>query len=113
MGRLSCPSCGYSKDAGSERPISEGPYDLWFRLPLWLRTPCRGETLWAYDADHLAVIAEYLNSRLRMRLPNVNRSVPSRLPAWAKNGKARDDVRAACAGSRSGCTKTDGRTHAT
>ena len=64
-------------------------------LPLWLQTPCWGQVLWAYDADHLDFLERYVRASIRERQPNRNTSLASRLPAWLKDAKHRRDVLAA------------------
>ncbi|HEX2209471.1 MAG TPA: hypothetical protein VHG93_17465 [Longimicrobium sp.] len=73
-----------------------GPVDPYFHLPLWLRTPCRGETLWAYNEAHLRWLEEYVGAELRERSPGEhgwsNRALASRLPRWMQSAKNRDAV---------------------
>jgi hypothetical protein len=69
-----------------------GPTDWYFHRPLWLQTPCAGDTLWALHAKHLAFLERYVRASQRRRTPNVNRSAASRLPGWIKGAKERDDV---------------------
>ncbi|HEU0051767.1 MAG TPA: hypothetical protein VFQ39_01275, partial [Longimicrobium sp.] len=63
-----------------------------FALPLWLRTSCRGNLLWAYNAPHLDFLERWVGATLRHRAPNANRSLASRLPRWMTAANARDDV---------------------
>ncbi len=95
--RLACTGRGYAKDwagghsfahrRGGElriyrtRPRSGGAerYDP-FDLELWLKAPCRGETLWTYNEEHLAFLRHYVAARLRERAPKRNGSLASRLP---------------------------------
>jgi hypothetical protein len=69
-----------------------GPYDWYFQLPLWLQTPCCGQILWAYNADHLAFLFSYVTADLREGNPHRNQSLASRLPGWMKSGKNRAQV---------------------
>jgi ribosomal protein L37E len=92
--RLACTNCGYSQ-VRRENDLSIGaPIDWYFRLPLWLQTPCRGRILWAYNAAHLRFLEDYIGADLRERLPNphTNKSLASRLPSWMKSAKNRDEV---------------------
>lgn len=71
-------------------------------LVLWLRTPCRGRTLWAYGPEHLELLARLVGAELRERRRHPehgwsNQSVLSRLPTWMKAGGARADVLAGLA----------------
>ena len=66
--------------------------DWYFRLPLWLQISCCGETLWAYNKNHLNFLEDYVGAKLRERTPNTNKSLASRLPQWIKSRKNRDEV---------------------
>jgi hypothetical protein len=87
--RLVCPACAYARDG-----LALGD------APLWLRTPCCGEELWAFNADHLAFLERYVAADLRENpapgapLPRGirNATLASRLPAWMKRARNRDDV---------------------
>ncbi len=68
------------------------PLDPYFHLPLWLRSDTRGETVWAYNREHLAFLEAYLRATLRQRSPNHNGSLVSRLPGWMKVSAIRQDV---------------------
>jgi hypothetical protein len=98
--QLVCPTCGYAKD-WAEREIarrsSQGPFDDYFGLPLWLVDICRGRPLWFLNARHLHEVESFLRAELRERphdekLGWANQSWPSRLPAWMKSAKHRADV---------------------
>jgi hypothetical protein len=76
--------------------------DAYFHEPLWLRTPCSGHELWAYNEQHLAFIKEYVSAELRGSYRDTqygysNQSLASRLPTWMKSAKNRDAVVAAVA----------------
>lgn len=95
--RCVCPSCGYAQD-WRKRDIGIGreAIDWYFRLPLWLQTPCCGHILWAYNADHRAYLDAYVRATLREPAAPVtlsrNRSLVSRLPLWMKRKENRADV---------------------
>lgn len=100
--RVTCPHCAYTAEwarSGIRYPIVRDPY---FHLPLWLQVPCAGETLWAYNASHLAFLERFVRaevrepSRPRGAEPR-NRTMASRLPTWIKSGKRRDEILAAIA----------------
>lgn len=94
--RVVCLKCTYRKSwNGGEIGIG-GSVDWYFRLPLWLQTECVGETLWAYNEKHLEFIETYVAAKLRIRTPNTNKSLASRLPQWIKRAKNRDEVLRAC-----------------
>ena len=69
-----------------------GNFDWYFRFPLWLEISCCGETLWAYNEKHLEFIEKYVAAKLRERVPNINKSLASRLPDWIKRAKNRDEI---------------------
>ena len=97
--RLTCTRCSFTRD-WAEREIARGwdrAEDDYFGLPLWLQTRCCGELLWAINEQHLAALEAFVGARLRERRHDEvagwsNRSLPSRLPAWIKSGKNRDEV---------------------
>ncbi|KAB8145691.1 hypothetical protein F8S13_00980 [Chloroflexia bacterium SDU3-3] len=90
--RASCTSCGYARRTSASTASIGGPRDWYLGLPLWLQTPCCGETLWALNEEHLAFLEHYLLARLRRRTPNINTSVASRLPRWMTSAKHRAEV---------------------
>ncbi|MFI8685911.1 hypothetical protein [Rossellomorea sp. NPDC077527] len=59
---------------------------------MWLTTNCCGDTLWAYNKEHLIFLESYVGALVRERVPNINQSVASRLPGWIKSVKNRDAV---------------------
>ena len=97
--RLTCLSCGYAS-SWAKREISRGwreARDDYFELPLWLQTACCGETLWAYDIDHLEFIERFVRAELRERAKDaergwMNASLASRLPQWLKAAKNRAQI---------------------
>ncbi|MCP2327328.1 hypothetical protein HDA40_005835 [Hamadaea flava] len=60
-------------------------------LPLWLAVPFRGRVLWAINADHLTFLENYVAADLRETAPG-NSRLASRIPAWIKSAKNRDDI---------------------
>jgi len=109
--KLSCLHCGHTKiwncyaygivQSRVTRDYhgvvqSRWPYDWYFHRPLWLQTPCCGEILWAFNAEHLTFLEQYVTAKQRAR-PYVqtgarNRTIASRLPFWFKSAKNRDTV---------------------
>jgi len=75
---------------------ADGADSVALGLPLWLRAETRHGVLYAYNAAHLAYIADYLVGTLREERPDDtglrNRSIVSRLPRWAKLARNREDV---------------------
>ena len=111
--RLTCAACGHARGwSGNVGSVAYGPdasrypagavgigapVDWYFHLPLWLQAPCRGHTLWAYNARHLRFLRDLVSADLRERerdprLGWRNGSLASRLPAWMLDGAHRDDV---------------------
>jgi hypothetical protein len=109
--QLTCVHCGYGAGWAPSKPgvltsaaperfpghvAYGGPVDPYFHLPLWLQAPCRGQTLWAYNAAHLRWLEDFIGAGLRERAPGEhgwsNQGLASRLPAWMRSAKNRDDV---------------------
>lgn len=94
--RVVCAGCGYVRVGqvdGPNRDTRAGAAaERYSGLPLWLQTPCCGEILWAYNAEHLAFLERYVGATLRERMPNKNSSLASRLPTWLKSAKNREEV---------------------
>ena len=92
--RVACSACGFTQDQSGS---TAGPWrgqdavEPHFHLPLWLQTPCCGDTLWAFNCEHLDYIEEYVCASLREGFAG-NNTVASRLPAWLVTAKHRDDV---------------------
>ncbi|MFD9127636.1 hypothetical protein [Kitasatospora sp. NPDC059571] len=91
---LRCP-CG---TLGSH-PVAV--YPSWWRnqgtdpvsgLPLWLRADLRGQVVWALDAEHLAYLEGILGGEPGFRPGSRYGTLGSRLPAWIKQARSRDDV---------------------
>jgi hypothetical protein len=99
---LSCTACGHSAVQLTSEARIDGATDWFFGVPLWLSAPCCGETLWAYNADHLAYLERYVGAQLREHIRHPehgwsNASLGSRLPAWMQSAKNRDAVLACIA----------------
>ncbi|WP_067823251.1 hypothetical protein [Actinomadura kijaniata] len=109
--RLSCTGCGHTAEwtpRGWQRgegdpyfthggpllvPHFTGPNDPYFDLPLWLRRPCCGHVLWAYNQRHLDLLEAYVAARLRERGAwTGSGSLLERLPAWMKAADNRPEV---------------------
>jgi hypothetical protein len=109
---LTCPQCGLAR---AWQPASPGvatttdlsryiegqvtvgaAVDWYFHLPLWLRAPCCGETLWAYNAQHLAFLETYVTAKLREHQQGeygwANQSLRNRLPGWMKKAGNRKAI---------------------
>ncbi|HEV2235922.1 MAG TPA: hypothetical protein VGR57_04590 [Ktedonobacterales bacterium] len=95
--RCTCLHCGYQRERhGGDSIVIYHGADWYFGLPVWLQTPCRGHTLWAYNARHLAFLEDYARATLREAPTGEgwarNQTLASRLPRWIKSGHHRDDV---------------------
>ncbi len=106
--RLTCPHCGANQSRTNRTlVVSNDATDWYFRLPLWLQTPCCGHVLWARNVEHLAFLEQFVGAKLRER-PSVadgyrNRLLASRLPLWLKAARSRAHVLVALAKLRSLC----------
>lgn len=115
--RLVCRRCGHLQE---NRPpavagLARVGHDDYFRLPLWLATPCCGELLWAFNARHLGALEDFGLAELRERRRDPahgwsNQSFASRLPKWLKAGKNRPDVERALARLRARLEAAEGQT---
>jgi hypothetical protein len=95
--RLSCTRCGRNDRRTAFVRWIHGPADTVFGLPVWLRTPCCGQTLWAYNARHLDALEAFVAASLRERRPSPegtwrNQAWVSRIPRWLRSAKNRDEV---------------------
>ena len=82
---LVCAACGQTEDWPGGPITAGGVYDWFFRLPLWLLTPCGDETLWAYNARHLDQLTRYLTT-------SDHPDAASPLPRWLTATANRADV---------------------
>ncbi|WP_328444668.1 hypothetical protein OG780_03850 [Streptomyces sp. NBC_00386] len=105
--RLTCSGCGAVAGRSAEQrdtalvgAVPGGTEDPFFRRPLWLRTRCAGRILWAYDVEHVDVLAAFVGARLRERRASQTRATFARLPAWTKSAGHRDEVPAGLAALR-------------
>lgn len=108
--KLVCTHCGYSKSL-EQNPDSilfsspghqivgkhlyiGGAVDPFFHVPLWLKTNCCGNILWAYNYQHLIFLESHVESKLRERNGQEpsNSSLGSRLPKWMTTKQNRADV---------------------
>ena len=100
--RLSCGGCGklLERTQGPVRIYETEALDPYFDLPLWLQVGCCGNTLWAYNREHLRFLEAFVGARLRERVhdPTLgwsNAGLTSRLPKWLKAAKHREEILAA------------------
>lgn len=104
--RVVCADCGYNKtienilkrkDPKQKQGnvlIFGAPVDPFFHLPVWLQTEFSGETLWAYNLEHLDFLAEHIGAKLRERngYQYQVRSIGARLPRWMTSSGNREAV---------------------
>jgi hypothetical protein len=95
--RLTCTRCGRNERRTAFVRRLHGPADTVFGLPVWLRTPCCGHTLWAYNAIHLDALEAFVGAALRERRPDEhgawrNQAWVSRIPAWLRSAKNRGEI---------------------
>jgi len=104
--RMVCPTCGHIKE-WEQDAYDEKSGLTWSMDPqLWLRIPCCGEVLWAYNWRHLQFIEDYVGAVLREHTRDPthgwsNQSLANRLPKWLKEAKNREEVLKAIARLRS------------
>ncbi|MBB4935517.1 DNA-directed RNA polymerase subunit RPC12/RpoP [Lipingzhangella halophila] len=98
--RLACGGCGAVADwepevrgAGLAGAVLGGTEDPFFRRPLWLQTRCVGQTLWAYNEEHVNELSAYIGAQLRERNgARPTMSMFARLPRWMKRSDNRAEV---------------------
>jgi hypothetical protein len=94
--RLVCGGCGLTKEgAGESYTLGSNygpPTDPFMKLDLWLQAPCCGQTLWAYNPEHLDFIEGYVSADLRQGRGNSGWGLASKLPRWMILRKNRDEV---------------------
>jgi hypothetical protein len=104
--RVVCAACGYNKTLEKISPRQDPkqkrgnvlvmgvPRDPFFYLPVWLQADFSGETLWAYNLEHLDFLAQHVGAKLRERntSPRMNRSIGARLPRWMTAADKREAV---------------------
>ena len=106
--RLTCAGCALVRKwpgpDGVRTALTGTDVDPWFRLPLRLRAPACGHTVWAYNERHLELLRRFVAARHRAReaTPTRIHSVASRLPEWFKLAGNRTELLRALtrAGSR-------------
>ncbi len=90
---VTCLECGTSTKVRIKWRVERfgKPYDPAFGLPLWSQMPCCGETLWAYNGEHLRALKEYVAAELREDI-GLHWSMFGRLPRWMSARKNRGAV---------------------
>ncbi len=92
--RLSCPHCGLARETDGTTSTWGGAVDPWFGVSLWLSADFRGHTVWAFNADHLEVLRDFVAADLRERAPapGAAMSMLEKLPGWMTSAKHRDGL---------------------
>jgi len=89
--KLTCPGCQcvMVENITWHKKSNLGAYDPHFGLKLWFVGNIKGQAFWAYNREHLTFIKNYVTAKIRIREPNSNRSLVSRLPSWLLSTKNR------------------------
>jgi len=104
--QLVCTACGYNQKLAkvshrvntSQKQgqilIFGAPVDPFFHLPLWYRLDLMGETLWAYNLEHLSLLEQHIGAKLRERNQQTTRirSIGARLPKWMTAARNRKEL---------------------
>jgi hypothetical protein len=94
--KVSCLHCSYTRNWDRKIQRRGGPYDWYFRLPLWFQTPCCGEILWVFNKEHLSFLESYVAAKQRIKITASggirNKTLSNRLPTWIKKAKNRDEI---------------------
>ncbi|HEV2404697.1 MAG TPA: hypothetical protein VGR88_04565 [Ktedonobacterales bacterium] len=94
--RCVCAKCGYVKEWQGKKVSVGAAQDWYFGYPLWLQTPCCGQTLWAYNEPHLRFLEEFVAADLRERAPERRNShsltYAARLPRWLQSAANREEA---------------------
>ncbi len=98
--RFCCVNCAIVQSSQLSGWSENLPVDWIFHYPLWLQTDCCGQTLWAYNFDHLSFLESYIAAKLRIgiiasdskEVSYRNSTLASRLPRWMIQAKNRDEV---------------------
>ena len=88
-----CDGCGFEFDEAPRwAHTAIGPHDPHVGLPLHFQRAVLGHTLWAYNREHLVYLRDFIGATNRVREPNRNSSLASRLPDWMKAAKHREPI---------------------
>lgn len=67
------------------------PRDPCFGMELWLQIPVKGNTLWAYNLEHIEYLQKYIDSKLRNKSHTGSHfSLVCKLPRWMILAQNRD-----------------------
>ncbi|MEM6988455.1 MAG: hypothetical protein AAF499_18215 [Pseudomonadota bacterium] len=99
--RLVCAGCSLAREwqkTSLQSNWRQSPArDDYFNAVLWLRESLGRNELWAYNPRHLDLIEQFVAAKHRQRTRDnvlgwANRRFTSRLPAWIKAAKNRQDI---------------------
>ena len=96
--KVTCPTCG-SQEAykptytpSAPAPVRDVSTDPFFGMPLWYQESFKGNVLWAYNAEHLLYLEQYIAAKLRERNGLVSMTMVERLPLFIKSAKNREEL---------------------
>lgn len=91
-----CPKCHEYRDSTIRWQDLGKPVDPFFGLALYVQAPCCGNVLWAWNLQHLDLLAAVVGARLRERARGLsfrsNDTLLAKLPRWVKAAKSREPV---------------------
>ncbi|AFC23864.1 hypothetical protein [Saprospira grandis] len=90
--QVACIHCGFNKKFEPLFSCLPHYVRLTIDINYFLVIHCCGHVLWARNRAHLDFIERYVEADLRERVPNINRSLASRLPQWIKSRKNRTEI---------------------
>lgn len=88
--RCSCTECTHQWRIELSGDIPGDPSNP--EIPLWLQTRCRGNILWALNAEHLDDLEHLIKGRMRKMTYAYTYFRPWRLPKWMIYAKNREAV---------------------
>jgi len=93
---VSCTNCGQEKKYNVHYSLKYADdtqaTDPYFGLQLWLQIPVNSNILWAYNAEHLAYLKNYVGAKLREAVSGGKYSLAWKLPNFIKVAKNREKI---------------------
>lgn len=96
--KVTCPTCGNVESYKPTYSLSslytkrDDFTDPFFGLPLWYQESYKSNVLWAYNAEHLLYLEEYVGAKLRERNGRISMTMVERLPSFIKSAKNREEI---------------------
>ena len=92
--KISCTHCGFNEsfDRGGKHIDELNIFPMAYDYYCYLSIRCCGKVLFANNLDHLDFLEGYVRADLRVREPNINKSLVSRMPQWMKSAKNREEI---------------------